>query len=340
MAGLLAAHMLRRYSPTVVERQSRLPNNHTALLRFRSPAVSDATSIPFSRVLVRKGIWDGEEVRNELLHEVFCAQVEVSASRNVLHILALRHFPFKPASLVILVGNRRELVGAIEHGWVDWPLAKVYLELCHHCVPAAGLFELDACHGNDHRLKAVVREHQHKVFRRDLHDIAIGQEVALVFRVLAGLFGRDALPEDFPVWAMVLDKSAGTCLAVFPFDVGATIGAWDDGDTLFPVPKLPGRFVENVGGSCIFHVLGLASLDFRGLALQDDEPGHREVIPVELMRGHHIVKLALGERGRGSLLNCRLARGTGRREGFGCCFFRLLFPRPGAGFSEGTGDAG
>jgi hypothetical protein len=56
MAGLLAAHMLRRFSPVVCELQSKLPNNHDALLRFRSDAVSKATGIPFKKVLVHKVI--------------------------------------------------------------------------------------------------------------------------------------------------------------------------------------------------------------------------------------------------------------------------------------------
>lgn len=65
MAGLLAANILRRHNPTVIERQSGLPENHSALLRFRSRAVSSATGIPFKQVWVRKGIWDGQKVVNE-----------------------------------------------------------------------------------------------------------------------------------------------------------------------------------------------------------------------------------------------------------------------------------
>lgn len=56
MAGLLAAHMLRRYKPTIIERQPSLPNNHSAVLRFRSDAVSRATGIPFRKVSVSKAI--------------------------------------------------------------------------------------------------------------------------------------------------------------------------------------------------------------------------------------------------------------------------------------------
>ena len=59
MAGLLAAHMLRRHSPVVMEAQESLPNNHEAVLRFRSDAVSRATAIPFKKVKVTKGIISG-----------------------------------------------------------------------------------------------------------------------------------------------------------------------------------------------------------------------------------------------------------------------------------------
>lgn len=56
MAGLLAAHKLRRFAPRVIEAQSALPHNHDALLRFRSDAVSRATGIPFKEVEVVKCI--------------------------------------------------------------------------------------------------------------------------------------------------------------------------------------------------------------------------------------------------------------------------------------------
>lgn len=62
MAGLLAANILRRHEVTIIEAKPSLPTNHKALLRFRSPAVSDATGIPFTKVLVHKGVWDGEQV--------------------------------------------------------------------------------------------------------------------------------------------------------------------------------------------------------------------------------------------------------------------------------------
>lgn len=65
MAGLLAANMLRRREPIVIERQASLPNNHEALLRFRTDKVSKATGIPFRKVEVSKGICFNGKVHNE-----------------------------------------------------------------------------------------------------------------------------------------------------------------------------------------------------------------------------------------------------------------------------------
>lgn len=56
MAGLLAAGMLRRFSPYVQEAQESLPDNHGALLRFRSEVVAQATGQPFQKVRVLKAV--------------------------------------------------------------------------------------------------------------------------------------------------------------------------------------------------------------------------------------------------------------------------------------------
>jgi hypothetical protein len=53
-AGLLAAAMLREQVNAVIEAQPGLPENHSALLRFRTIAVSEALNIPFKRVQVLK----------------------------------------------------------------------------------------------------------------------------------------------------------------------------------------------------------------------------------------------------------------------------------------------
>ena len=56
MAGLLAANMLKHHKPVVYEAQPQLPNNHSAVLRFRTTAVADALGIEFKKVTVIKGV--------------------------------------------------------------------------------------------------------------------------------------------------------------------------------------------------------------------------------------------------------------------------------------------
>lgn len=65
LAGLIAGHMLRRHEPTIVEAQPSLPNNHAALLRFRTNNVSTVTGVPFKKVLVSKNIYQDGNFYNE-----------------------------------------------------------------------------------------------------------------------------------------------------------------------------------------------------------------------------------------------------------------------------------
>lgn len=63
MAGLLAAAMLRKECDAVYEAASELPNNHSAVLRFRSSVVADTLNIPFKEV---KAIKAAEAWRNPI----------------------------------------------------------------------------------------------------------------------------------------------------------------------------------------------------------------------------------------------------------------------------------
>ncbi len=56
MAGLIAANHFRADCPVIWEAQPFLPDNHGALLRFRSDTVSRVTGIGFKKVLVKKSI--------------------------------------------------------------------------------------------------------------------------------------------------------------------------------------------------------------------------------------------------------------------------------------------
>lgn len=56
MAGLLAGAMLRSDCEGILESQKEIPNNHSALLRFRSSVVGDTLGIEFKRVKVIKAV--------------------------------------------------------------------------------------------------------------------------------------------------------------------------------------------------------------------------------------------------------------------------------------------
>jgi hypothetical protein len=50
LAGLLAGAMLRHKVTNIYEAQDALPNNHSAVLRFRSPVVGEVLNVPFKKV--------------------------------------------------------------------------------------------------------------------------------------------------------------------------------------------------------------------------------------------------------------------------------------------------
>lgn len=54
LSGLIAASILRDEVTHIYDAQQSLPNNHSALLRFKTPVVGDAAGIPFRRVKVMK----------------------------------------------------------------------------------------------------------------------------------------------------------------------------------------------------------------------------------------------------------------------------------------------
>lgn len=68
MAGLLAGNMLRRHPIQIVEAQPSLPNNHHAVLRFRTMRVSEQTHIPFKMVRVFKACDEPDPIRAAMMY--------------------------------------------------------------------------------------------------------------------------------------------------------------------------------------------------------------------------------------------------------------------------------
>lgn len=61
LSGLIAGHYFRRLRPIIYEKQDFLPNNHAAVLRFRTRKVSNVTEIPFIEGVVRKAVIANEQ---------------------------------------------------------------------------------------------------------------------------------------------------------------------------------------------------------------------------------------------------------------------------------------
>lgn len=67
LAGLLAGNMLR-HRATILEKQSSLPNNHRALLRFRTGIFGQVLGIPFKKVRMVKAVYgaNSNPIKSEL----------------------------------------------------------------------------------------------------------------------------------------------------------------------------------------------------------------------------------------------------------------------------------
>lgn len=107
MAGLLTAAMLRRYRPTVYEAQPDLPDNHGALLRFRSDAVQEATGQAFRRVRVHKAIKRGstlDTVATLRDSNQYSLKVmgEVNGDRSILNLAPSERYIAPPNFLPLL----------------------------------------------------------------------------------------------------------------------------------------------------------------------------------------------------------------------------------------------
>lgn len=93
LSGLIAARMLQDWRPKVFDIQDRVPNNHKALLRFRSEDVSMATNIPFKKVRVLKAVHDGRNpVADALSYSLKITGGRGLHARSILNLDAADRF--------------------------------------------------------------------------------------------------------------------------------------------------------------------------------------------------------------------------------------------------------
>lgn len=73
LAGLLAGGMIRSQRVAIFEKQNILPNNHSAVMRFKSSIIGDTLGIPFKAVQVLKAVASiGNPVADALAYSRKC----------------------------------------------------------------------------------------------------------------------------------------------------------------------------------------------------------------------------------------------------------------------------
>jgi len=114
IAGLLAANMMAHRSPVVIEAQPTLPNNHSAILRFRSSAVGDVLGIPFKKVTVVKSslAWKNP-VADAMAYAHKCGGISRSDCSLPLQTETVERF-IAPSDLIKQMADRLD---RLHEGW-------------------------------------------------------------------------------------------------------------------------------------------------------------------------------------------------------------------------------
>lgn len=122
MSGLIAANMLRRYRPQIIESQAHIPNNHKALLRFRSNAVGDSCGIKLKEVTVRKSInYKGENFSNATIKmsNEYCYKVTGKyTDRSIWNLDTCKRY-IAPEEFISLISSGLDITFGIDFSFCD-----------------------------------------------------------------------------------------------------------------------------------------------------------------------------------------------------------------------------
>lgn len=110
LAGLLAANMLRHRDPVVHEVQPSLPNNHSAVLRFRTSAVGDVLNIPFKKVRMIKDHVPWRNNVADALAYSFKNSGKYRSDRSITAGLTIADRWIAPQDLIARMSERLEIL--------------------------------------------------------------------------------------------------------------------------------------------------------------------------------------------------------------------------------------
>lgn len=117
LAGLLAANMLRHRNPVIYEVQPSLPNNHSAVLRFRTPAVGDVLNIPFREVTMIKDHVPWRNVVADALAYSFKNSGKIRSDRSIVAGQTSAKRWIAPPDLIPRMAERCDIRYNIKYGF-------------------------------------------------------------------------------------------------------------------------------------------------------------------------------------------------------------------------------
>lgn len=125
MAGLLAANILRRHDISVFEKQPYLPNNHHAVLRFRTPNVGDALGIQFKKVnMIKTYVPYSNIVADSLSYSMKCTG-EYRSDRSIMEGTVVSERYVAPPDLIEQMGKGIEALYNVDYNFNDSKLPAI-----------------------------------------------------------------------------------------------------------------------------------------------------------------------------------------------------------------------
>lgn len=119
LAGLLAGNMLRHRDPQLVEQQAALPNNHSAVLRFRTSSIGDVLNIPFRKVTMIKTHVPGHNMIADALLYSFKNTGEMRSDRSITSGPTTADRWIAPSDLIARMANGLHIEYGMLFGFSD-----------------------------------------------------------------------------------------------------------------------------------------------------------------------------------------------------------------------------
>jgi hypothetical protein len=117
LSGLLAARMLPHHFPVIWEQQPSLPNNHSAVLRFRSPSIGDILNIPFKKVQMIKAAMPWRNPVADALAYSFKNSGKMRSDRSITQGLVVGERWIAPPDLVKQMADHHDIDIKFNQTW-------------------------------------------------------------------------------------------------------------------------------------------------------------------------------------------------------------------------------